>query len=244
LSSSYPVFAGFVNHCIIETHDTLTHREREGRAAGELFEEVEGDVGAQAPERLAVVVAEEDGPDAALALHVLRGPALRPTQDRQRDLEDARDLAGVRAQRRGLGEAPQDGRDGHVVVERGEVIQQADDLDQRGVEVDLLLGLAERGGDLIGVLGLERAAREGDLALVGGERLGAARQDQARGLPVVDEGDEDRSVARAAQSAARARGERALELGPVRGGHEVPLWWAATGTGAASAGGARSGRWS
>ena len=117
------------------------------------------------------------------------GPGRRSGRDvgqerRHRRLQDRRHLAGVRHEGRA---ARGDGHDrGHeeVAGRDPERVEAADDLDAGGVRVepDLLLGLAQRGRDGVGVAGLGLAARAATPRPSGGPRR-TRRARSGRGAP-------------------------------------------------------------
>ena len=84
-----------------------------------------------------------------------------------------------------------EGRDHELRGDRLRVVQQAKRLDARGLEADLFVGLAQRGRQVVGVLGIDAAARERDLARVMAHAVGALGEHQA-GLAAIDDRHEYR----------------------------------------------------
>ena len=83
----------------------------------------------------------------------------------QRHEQDPVDLVGAGRSRWSLGEPGDDRDDVAAAHHRAEVIELADDLDERRVEGDLLVGLPDRRVHR-GLTGVEPAAGEADLTMV------------------------------------------------------------------------------
>ncbi len=96
-------------------------------------------------------------------------------------VEQRRDLVVVGAQVGHPVDQADEGLDGELGPHGGEGVERADHLHDGGVEVDLLLGLAQRGVLRGGVeRGVDLAAGEGDLARVVGHRVGALGEHHVR----------------------------------------------------------------
>jgi hypothetical protein len=96
--------------------------------------------------------------------------------------------------------------------------QRAGELDRRGLEADLLLGLAQRRRRQIRVAGVAAAAGEGDLTRVQAQVGAALGEDQARLLgPAVDRQQDRRLGAAAVARRARVLGaqQQAGEVGQM-----------------------------
>jgi hypothetical protein len=91
----------------------------------------------------------------------------------------------------------------------------AADVDFARRQGDLLLGLAQRGGDQIGVVGVAAAARERDLAGVAAEVCAALGEDQPRAVGPAVERQQDGGVGLAADLDRPRLLGREQELGQV-----------------------------
>jgi hypothetical protein len=93
-----------------------------------------------------------------------------------------------------VGDAADEGVDPVAGDEGAGGVQGLAELDLRGVESDLLPGLAQGGGGEVGVVVVTAAAGEGDLAGVAAQVGAALGENQAGLLGPAVEGQQDRGV--------------------------------------------------
>jgi hypothetical protein len=136
-------------------------------------------------------------------------PVRRVAELRDRHHRHPRDLGGV-DRRDGVHVRPpgQHRRDHEAGRRKEDRRQLGDDAHCRRVQPDLLLGLAQRRRDVVGVGGVDGATREGDLPGVRAHVGGALDEQHAR--PVVGVGERDEHGRRA--SAAVGGGQEPGQL--------------------------------
>ena len=173
---------------------------RRERSILEPLEQVAEDPRGRAPDHvLADLVRRRADRHAAAdeAPHPERVPKLVETEHQHRC-----HLGRVRPQGRLLGDQADDRMDLVPGDERAHGRQRAGDLHDARIEADLLLGLAQRGGDEVRVSGVAAPARERDLAGVAAHVGAALREDQAGALWVAEQRQQHGGVgaSRCAQS--------------------------------------------
>ena len=177
---------------------------------------------------------EVDGPrPSRVDAHPLRDvPQLLPEhgvveQLGDRHVEHADDLGRVGREHRPRRQHADEGREHEAPHDGREAVELADHLDARGVEADLLVGLAERSGLQVGVVVLLLAARERDLALVRRHGVGPLREDHVRlalvAVALVEERHEHRGEPRRLGRRRSVRGREGGGRGAYVVGGEAPL---------------------
>lgn len=169
----------------------------------EAVEQVLDDAGGQPPDQVAADVIDADRPPAAVDADLAVLDQLRVGERRDRHREDLVDLVRIGA-RLELTRDRADERHDPETGGRSDLVELAQAQHRRGHQADLLLALAQRGGPQV-LAGLAAAAREGDLAAVVRQRLGAAGEHGPELAGVDVERHQHRGLARIGRRHSRGR---------------------------------------
>lgn len=173
------------------------------------------------PDRVAHEIEEDD-----LAVVAVEPPsflALMGQQLGDRDVEDGLDLVGAGPEVGAAGERYHVGDDERVAHHGGEVIELTDGFDEAPVEGDLLLGLAQCGGEQV-LTGILSATGEGDLPPVHPEMTrSSSEHDPELALVFVETGEDGRRLFGEALARGAHRGPQFLEAAGECVEVEAPL---------------------
>jgi len=149
------------------------------------------DGGGQAPDLMVIDGAEIDRFQPSPVAPVFPVPALRFAEKSEGELDDCGNLAGVRNGLRRFGEEADEGGD-MITMHGDEIVETADNGNCTCRDAKLFFGFAQSGGSQIIIRRFRPSTREGDLAAMVAQCLGAPGKEEDVLAGTAEQREEDR----------------------------------------------------